>query len=208
MSNEQDDQAGSGRGRTAGIAMYCRQCDYDLHGLSEQRCPECGQRFDASDPKTFHTTPRRQRRRRLALQMLLPPIVLLALTGSAFAFGPDDNEFLLIAWLCSVAAAVSYVLSLPLLYLGRKRARWHLWESMGFILPFVIWGAWMMLDGSGKSLANLGECFIISLAPPVAVAIRVMLGHRNRQWLYSSFLIALLCGVAIATYLLTPSLPE
>lgn len=200
----------SGPGRDCeylGTAMYCRQCDYNLHGLSEQRCPECGRTFDPSDPNTFHEKTRRQRRRRFALQVFLPPIVFLALLGSAFARDPD-SEILMMAWLCSVAAAISVVLSLPLLYLGRRRARWRLWESMGFILPFCIWGVWMMLDGSGKSLANLSECFIISLAPPLAVAIRVVLGHRRGQWPYSGILIALLCGVAIATYLLTPSLPE
>jgi hypothetical protein len=26
--------------------LRCPQCDYDLTGLSERRCPECGRRFD------------------------------------------------------------------------------------------------------------------------------------------------------------------
>ncbi|MCI0631124.1 MAG: hypothetical protein L0Y44_10790 [Phycisphaerales bacterium] len=29
-----------------GVAMFCEQCRYDLSGLSERRCPECGCEFD------------------------------------------------------------------------------------------------------------------------------------------------------------------
>jgi rubrerythrin len=27
-------------------SMFCRQCGYQLVGLSENRCPECGRAFD------------------------------------------------------------------------------------------------------------------------------------------------------------------
>lgn len=33
--------------------MFCLQCDYDLHGSESERCPECGQEFDPSDPTTY-----------------------------------------------------------------------------------------------------------------------------------------------------------
>src|SRR5579862_2002337 len=31
----------------------CRACDYPLHGLTENRCPECGLQFDPDDPRTM-----------------------------------------------------------------------------------------------------------------------------------------------------------
>jgi hypothetical protein len=30
-------------------AFTCKQCGYDLHGLSETRCPECGAQFDPAE---------------------------------------------------------------------------------------------------------------------------------------------------------------
>jgi hypothetical protein len=33
--------------------MRCFGCGYDLHGLPENRCPECGRAFDPSNSTTF-----------------------------------------------------------------------------------------------------------------------------------------------------------
>ena len=30
-------------------AFTCKQCGYDLHGLTESRCPECGTKFDPAE---------------------------------------------------------------------------------------------------------------------------------------------------------------
>jgi len=35
------------------VDMYCTGCEYNLHGLSSRRCPECGQEFDPSDESTY-----------------------------------------------------------------------------------------------------------------------------------------------------------
>jgi hypothetical protein len=34
--------------------MFCKQCQYDLRELPENRCPECGQPFNPDDPATYH----------------------------------------------------------------------------------------------------------------------------------------------------------
>lgn len=34
-------------------SMFCRKCGYALHGLSKNRCPECGLPFDPADPTSF-----------------------------------------------------------------------------------------------------------------------------------------------------------
>lgn len=41
---------------TATEARYCLTCDYDLRGLPENRCPECGRQFDPVDGRTFAVT--------------------------------------------------------------------------------------------------------------------------------------------------------
>ena len=33
--------------------MHCLHCGYDLRGLTEHRCPECGRQFDPGEPATF-----------------------------------------------------------------------------------------------------------------------------------------------------------
>lgn len=38
--------------------MYCRKCRYPLDGLSENRCPECGEPFNPADPSTYFATDR------------------------------------------------------------------------------------------------------------------------------------------------------
>ena len=36
---------------------YCRQCGYELHGLDQPRCSECGRPFDPHDPRAYLTEP-------------------------------------------------------------------------------------------------------------------------------------------------------
>lgn len=33
--------------------MFCRRCQYNLHGLTTQACPECGLAFDPQNPRTY-----------------------------------------------------------------------------------------------------------------------------------------------------------
>ena len=33
--------------------MYCRGCGYDVRGLAEHTCSECGRRFDPQDRRTY-----------------------------------------------------------------------------------------------------------------------------------------------------------
>ena len=42
--------------------MHCLDCDYSLHNLSENRCPECGRAFDPDDPTTYRPLDENQRR--------------------------------------------------------------------------------------------------------------------------------------------------
>lgn len=38
---------------TSPETMRCLNCGYDLRGLSENRCPECGRPFEPNDPRTY-----------------------------------------------------------------------------------------------------------------------------------------------------------
>ncbi len=38
--------------------MHCLNCGYNLRGLPENRCPECGQPFNPDDSETYRSRPR------------------------------------------------------------------------------------------------------------------------------------------------------
>jgi hypothetical protein len=115
----------------------------------------------------------------------------------------------LAAWLWVAHAVIGLVLSSPILFFGRKRAKWEWWELIAVMIPFSLWFGLMFSDLSvGKSLANLGECFHISFAMPVVAFMRVWVGGTSHQRLYAAALIGVLCGVAAGAFFLTPPLPE
>lgn len=37
--------------------IRCKHCRYRLDGLTEYRCPECGEPFDPNDPETYFIKP-------------------------------------------------------------------------------------------------------------------------------------------------------
>ncbi len=69
-------------------AMYCLGCEYELVGLVENRCPECGRGFDASDPTTFASSrPMGRRDRRAArLEIGLIMVAMVPLIANVFAY--------------------------------------------------------------------------------------------------------------------------
>jgi hypothetical protein len=77
--------------------MYCRRCHYNLFGLPENRCPECGAPFDANDAQTFlkrppglihRLTPRRSQ---LFLTLLLILFFAAELLGPRISGGEHVN---------------------------------------------------------------------------------------------------------------------
>src|SRR5438105_3678911 len=61
---------------------YCRGCGYVLHGLAQNRCPECGRAFDPADRKTYATSRRALLLRRWLRRLLPPALILALLTGA------------------------------------------------------------------------------------------------------------------------------
>ena len=111
---------------------------------------------------------------------------------------------LLVFWL--LHAAIALALSAPILFLGRKRVHWYLWESLAIILPFTVWAILFAspLSVGRKSVANLGEVFFLTIGVAVAALARVAIGSRLSERICASALIALLCVVAAATFFAVP----
>src|SRR5215204_6208868 len=109
---------------------------------------------------------------------------------------------LIVAWFYHYLVAA--VLSGPLLYLGRRRVSPEQWELAVFVLPFLIWALLMEFGKEGKTLVNFFvEPYYLSLAIPFAVLARLLTGDCVKQKLWSSLLILLICGTAVAVCFLT-----
>ena len=65
---------------------YCKTCGYDLRGLPQPRCPECGNAFDPQNPKTFSRRPPRSWIWRWSKRALVVLLVLIVLLGGAWGW--------------------------------------------------------------------------------------------------------------------------
>ena len=58
---------------------FCLNCDYDLRGLAESRCPECGRSFSLGDHTSTSPVPRRGKtKRRIVVVMVSGNILAIA----------------------------------------------------------------------------------------------------------------------------------
>lgn len=98
--------------------MRCLTCGYDLRGLPEPRCPECGRTFDTNDPQTYAVEGPDARElvkfARIAAVFLLVPSALIV-TGFLFALAGSFEPFT--GLICGIAG-LSGVFMLPGLVIG------------------------------------------------------------------------------------------
>ena len=164
--------------------MFCIGCGYELIGLQESRCPECGRGFDPTDPATIAVAPRgvisRSMSRALsALQwvfvvltcgvnaMELNYLVAWAVLGREPVPMIDDPKHLAgfgwvhsLAMLWFLAAFPSMLVAMFLaVYVAIKsRPRWSLaWVLFRAALPLVIVAAGFVI---ARSSPRVGEWFM------------------------------------------------
>jgi hypothetical protein len=134
---------------------------------------------------------------------------LAAAMGVILWLAPGSHEFGAMLWIWFVHATIAAVLSVPVVFFGRRRVHWQWWELSVLVLPFIVWTLLMFSLSTGrKSLANLGEPFLFSFAVPLAALARVCIGTRFPERRFAVALILALCSVAIAVFFGVPSLPE
>lgn len=127
---------------------YCRKCYYALSGLTEPRCPECGQPFDLTDPRAYSREPHPPRRARA---ILLAYGLALGLTfafwllqdSSRWAGMTQRRGWLQLSWfaLASACGPVSWWLDhvpqpvmlwlMPVLF----AALWSVWLTLACASP-------------------------------------------------------------------------
>jgi hypothetical protein len=106
--------------------------------------------------------------------------------------------------------AIAGVLSLPVIFFGRRRVQWQHWELIGLILPFCIWAVsfWMLNSSSSgrlKGWNNMFEPYLFCLTIPIGAIVRVIVGYRS-QAVCAVIVIVGLCLIAALVALFTPNL--
>ena len=114
--------------------------------------------------------------------------------------------FLLTVWLLYLVPFL--LVGGPVWFFGRRRVRWNHWDFAIVLLPFAVWAVAIMVNGAGKSLANLVEALYLGCAAPLAPIIRVVVGERGNQKLVAFVLLLGVCLVAIGLWAFVPGLPE
>ena len=91
--------------------MRCLTCDYDLRGLSENRCPECGREFDPADATTFkECQPAPDRPFYVGAFMTIGVVVLVV--GGFFIISGNGYDFSIPAvagWIFAVGLLAGFV---------------------------------------------------------------------------------------------------
>lgn len=109
-------------------------------------------------------------------------------------------------WVWFVCATIALGLSLPVIYLGRRRAEWFWPDILVLIVPFVFLILLTELFGPRTTVAGVTEPFLLFLSLPLLAPIRVLVRPRVGRAL-ASFLFTLLATVAATLiFLLTPLL--
>jgi len=117
--------------------------------------------------------------------------------------------FFLYFWAFSAAPAV--VISLPIVAVGWKRARWYWWELVAILFPFMAWvtvyAIWQLPEPS-KGMGNIyGEPILVGLLVPVAALVRVLAGKGN-QTDQRRFALAVQAGLGVAAALIALAWPN
>ena len=76
------------------------------------------------------------------------------------------------------------------------------------VLPYIAWSMLMINNGIGKTLSNLGEPVYFAFLTPVVALLRILFAKWVPDSVCAYSFIAIMCGVAIASYLFVPGLPE
>lgn len=159
----------------------CLRCDYQLHQLTSPRCPECGQAFDPSDPRSYNVTGRAFPV--WARVLLRPPGIVVALAWlipTAFSLWesrrPGGDFGAVVGGLGLWILIAPFLLLRCLLFFGigsyfrrptsETSRRWILW----WLIP-IGFGLWLLLGVSGGDLAEK-VAFALSETHLKAIAVR------------------------------------
>lgn len=141
-------------------AKYCCDCGYVLAGLSEDRCPECGRRFDPQDPRTYRSEQREANHPGIVILVNLIPLMLASIL---FVWWVPKRGFMGTNSIEGLAYLVSLQGCGPVALLTYPLGR------LNILIFLALWGTWLFLMTRRRArelplivhvLLPLGWCFI------------------------------------------------
>ncbi len=127
--------------------------------------------------------------------------------NSGNGFWVNVMEFLFI--MLGIPMAVAGILSLPVVYFGRRWVQWRPWELLSLLLPFGAWAvSYLILTAHSsqfKSWGNIVEPYLICLSIPLGALVRVLAG-KQRETVCAVIVMVLLCLIGALVAVLTPNL--
>ena len=109
-----------------------------------------------------------------------------------------------------VHAILGAVLSMPIVFIGLRRASLARWELLALVIPYCVWVSLMFspLSAGRKGFANLLAPFCISFAMPFLAWIRIVIRPKMTKGVYAASFITILCAVGVAVFFLVPLLND
>jgi hypothetical protein len=141
--------------------------------------------------------PKRHRRLIFSLKALFVVVTVCAIMAKFFAhFGVGGVIVLFLLWIpCTLFPSV---FCFPLLIWGSRRANWQRYELLAFVIPYLIWAVCIPTVSIDRGTWHPAEYFLISMTISLAMLVRIAVGYRKNQWLYSGAMIVGICIVAVS----------
>jgi len=130
----------TGRTNDHSTAMRCRGCAYDLRGLAEHRCPECGRGFDPAKPETFLQRPVRVRSL-FVLALISIPVMIGPLITIQLGWIRDAPRWTYPLWPISIITGFSMAWEAARRSINILRGRYAWVEQRWVALPAAIIGS-------------------------------------------------------------------
>ena len=126
--------------------IYCLGCSYCLEGLTKNRCPECGRRFNPMDGNSFAAQPESQRSDSFGKILLVAAFIGLLLFLSFF--GGGFGTFFFVVGFC--VQAVVLLVGLVSAVFRLSRPSWA--RAIAIVIAVLQLGTTILLMGMVRGM--------------------------------------------------------
>ncbi len=124
-------------GSTESAGNHCPNCDYDVRGLTQPRCPECGKPFSTREVAAYKDRRWPPQRSFRALSLATIPWFIAYFLVDAIH---DTLDHVKLSWVTLLFLAIPLQLILATLAIGALEASSKRWmKRFGAVLAIIVW---------------------------------------------------------------------